>query len=102
MTSSSSTGTSFSSGSYEQKALSAEVEKRIEQVVSQKTSALGFRGTSIEQASSGQITIRVALSKFYGNPKALSDELSAVLRSEIKEIGNSYTFFRVWIDKEVR
>jgi hypothetical protein len=102
MTSSSGTSSSFSSESYEKKALSGEVEKKIDQVIRQKTIIWGFGGTSIEHEPNGKITIRVVLSKFYGDPKTLSDELKALLRSEIREIGNSNTFFRVWIDKGVR
>ncbi len=100
---SSSASTSFRSKIFEQKKVpSAEVENKIEQVIRQKTSALGFGGTRMEQDSEGTITIRVALSKFHGDRKVLSDELKTALRSEIRELGNSYTFFRVWIDREVR
>jgi hypothetical protein len=81
------------------KAITESQRRNIEELIRTDTSRYGFLGLNIEE-DRGSITIRVKLARFYGNPADLSKDLATQLKSQVKELSNS--FVKIWIEKEVR
>jgi|SRR5919106_15917 hypothetical protein len=89
--------TSLGHTRYGGQALSAELVKKIKDVIRQRTVAEGFINAKIEQVFERKISVTVWLNKFYGDRIQLRNLLVRALKAEIREIGN--TFLEVRIEK---